>query len=48
MSRGLAQVLNVPVAYLYCDDDELAEALLALHRLPLAKRRKAVKGLLDL
>ena len=27
----LAQVLNVPVAYLYCDDDDLASVLIALH-----------------
>lgn len=45
ISQKLAEVLSVPVAYLYCDDDDLAEALLALHRLSPGRRRKAIKDL---
>lgn len=39
----LAQVLNVPVAYLYCDDDDLATVLIALHRTSAATRRQVRK-----
>jgi hypothetical protein len=28
LKQQLATVLNIPVAYLYCDDDDLAELLL--------------------
>lgn len=33
IARKLANVLGVPVAYLYCDDDTLAEMLLELSTL---------------
>jgi transcriptional regulator with XRE-family HTH domain len=33
-ARLLAKVLKVPLAYLYCDDDNLAEILLAASQLP--------------
>lgn len=42
MSVRLAQVLRVPVAYLYCDSDELARMLLAFHRAPKAVRRNVM------
>lgn len=29
-AQNLAEALQVPVAYLYCDDDELAEMILLL------------------
>jgi transcriptional regulator with XRE-family HTH domain len=45
-SRRLAHVLGVPVAFLYCDDDELASLLLALHRAS-AALRKRVRTLLS-
>lgn len=45
ISQRLAEVLAVPVAYLFCDDDELAVAILLLHSLPGAKRRKVIKTL---
>lgn len=39
-ARLIADVLGVPLAYLYCEDDEVAELLLALRMLsPLARRR---------
>ncbi|MCW7537375.1 helix-turn-helix domain-containing protein [Aquabacterium sp. A7-Y] len=47
-ARRLACCLDVPVAFLYCDDDELAEMLLMLHRLPEAVRRDALQKIEDL
>lgn len=41
----LAKALTIPVAYLYCDDDELADILLKLNVAP-ADRIKAVKAAL--
>lgn len=38
----LAEVLDVPVAYLYCEEDDLAELMVNLHRTPTGKRRQAV------
>jgi transcriptional regulator with XRE-family HTH domain len=40
MAMRLARVLGVPVAYLYCDNDELAQVMLAFHRAPKAIRRQ--------
>lgn len=45
ISQNLARVLGVPVAYLYCEEDDLAEALLILHRMTAVKRKRAVKVL---
>ena len=45
ISQRLAAILGVPVMYLYSDDDELAEAALMLHRLPVMKRRKVIRDL---
>lgn len=45
MALRLAAVLEVPVAYLYCDDDELAGLLLAYHRASRAERRQALAAL---
>lgn len=42
----LAEVLNVPVAYLYCVEDDLADLLVNLHRAPSAKRRQAVSQIM--
>lgn len=42
-ARLIAEVLGVPLAYLYCEDDEVAELLLALRMLsPLARHRTVV------
>jgi transcriptional regulator with XRE-family HTH domain len=43
-ARNLGQVLNVPAAYFYCEDDKLAELLIQYTRLD-AKRRKQVLNL---
>ena len=37
-ARLLAHALKVPLAYLYCDDDETADLLLKLAALPVAKK----------
>jgi len=47
MSVRLAKVLDVPVAYLYCDSDELAKLLLAYHGAPKQLRRQALALLWD-
>lgn len=46
MSVRLAKVLDVPVAYLYCDSGEVAKMLLAFHRASKQARRQ-VMALLD-
>src|SRR3982751_4721260 len=43
--QRLAAVLEVPVAYLYADDDAMAEMLLVFHALPLEAREEAVDQL---
>ena len=43
----LAHALNVPVAYLYCDDDGMAQTLLALHRAPWRLQQQVLKLLQD-
>jgi transcriptional regulator with XRE-family HTH domain len=40
--QRLAAVLQVPVAYLYADDDATAELLLAFNSLPLEAREEAL------
>lgn len=41
----LARALDVPVAYLYCDDDLIAETLIALHRAPVELRQRVLQML---
>lgn len=41
-ARQIAEVLGVPLAYLYCEDDEVAELLLALRRLNTSIRLQRV------
>ena len=45
-ANRLAAVLNVPVAYLYCVEDDLADLLVSLHRAPLSKRHHAISELM--
>ena len=42
-ARLIANSLNAPLTYLYCEDDCTAALLLALHRLGTEKRRKIVQ-----
>lgn len=44
--RLIALALNVPLSYLYCEDDELAVLLLALHRLEPEQRAIRLRQLL--
>ena len=46
MAVRLARVLEIPVAYLYCDSDEMASFLLAFHQAPKGARRAALQTLL--
>lgn len=46
MAVRLALVLDVPVAFLYCDNDEMANVLVAFHHAPKAVKRAVTKLLL--
>lgn len=46
-ARLIAGVLGVPLAYLYCEDDELAHLLLALWMLNPPVRQETVSTLLN-
>lgn len=46
IAMRLAGVLNVPRAYLYADDDAMAELILAYARAGKAKQRLAAKALI--
>jgi transcriptional regulator with XRE-family HTH domain len=46
-ARMLAKVLNVPLAYLYCEDDQLAMLLLALYQTSPQERKKSIGKLLE-
>jgi hypothetical protein len=37
-AKQIASALNVPLAYLYCEDDSTAQLLLELHRLSASQR----------
>ena len=41
-ARKLAQALGVPLAYLYCDDEGVAELLLQLYKLDAAAVRRVI------
>lgn len=41
----IAALLKVPLAYLYCEEDDLAGAMLALARLDEATRARAIVGI---
>jgi transcriptional regulator with XRE-family HTH domain len=42
--KRLAAVLQVSVAYLYCEDEDIAQLLLALHSIPAKQRREKVRA----
>jgi len=42
-ARLIADVLGVPLAYMYCEDDEIAALLLALHKMKPAARDRTVQ-----
>lgn len=45
IATRLAEVLQVPVAFLYCDADDMAHMLLAFHRASKSARRQALSVL---
>jgi transcriptional regulator with XRE-family HTH domain len=44
-ARLIAKVLNVPLAFLYCDDEDLAEILLVASQLPNEDRVSILKSM---
>jgi transcriptional regulator with XRE-family HTH domain len=46
-ARDIAQALGVPLGYLYCDDDRLAEIILAASELPGADQQQLLQSLRD-
>ncbi|MCT9812294.1 helix-turn-helix domain-containing protein [Acidovorax sp. Be4] len=46
-ARQIAEALGVPLAYLYCEDDEVAELLLALRKLNSSVRHRIVASWID-
>lgn len=42
IAMRLAEVLQVPVAFLYCDADDMAQAILAFHRASKVVRKQAL------
>lgn len=40
LTQKLSGILNVPTAYFYTEDDELAEIMLIYHRAPLARKKE--------
>lgn len=46
--RLIADALNVPLSYLYCEDDKISMLLLRLHRLDNQQRDSTVDKLLEL
>ncbi|RYH65414.1 MAG: XRE family transcriptional regulator [Alcaligenaceae bacterium] len=45
IARALAAKLKVPLAYLYCDDDLLAQIILAMRDLSRDRKRELLDGL---
>jgi transcriptional regulator with XRE-family HTH domain len=45
--RLIADALNVPLSYLYCEDDRIALLLLGLHHLDSVRRTQCVDDFLD-
>jgi transcriptional regulator with XRE-family HTH domain len=44
-ARALARALEVPLGYLYCDDDRLGEIILAVDRLPPEEQQGLLEAL---
>ena len=42
-AQKLAEILNIPLCYLYCEDDEMAELILILHELKKAELHKLLR-----
>jgi len=44
-AQRLAVALAVPTAFLYCDDDEIADLLALIHGLPIEERSRLIEHL---
>lgn len=44
-ARAIAETLGVPLGYLYCDDDRLAEIILAVSELPASDQEHLLRSL---
>ncbi len=44
----LARVLDVPLPYMYCEEPDIAELLLALHKIPSKARKQRMEVLMAL
>lgn len=47
IAQRLAEILNVPTAYFYTEDDRLAELMVAYHRASIRKRAAILKTARD-
>ncbi len=45
-ARLIADALGAPLTYLYCEDDDIADLLLALHRLGPSERGRKIRELM--
>lgn len=45
-ARLVAAALHAPLAYLYCEDDKMAELMLALHNLNSSERNRRISAFL--
>jgi transcriptional regulator with XRE-family HTH domain len=45
ISKLIAKVLNVPLAYLYCDDEKIAHIVLATHKLSPTNKDRLIQEL---
>lgn len=43
MAKKLAEELDVPVAYFYCDSDEMAKLLMSFHKLSTEQQQKVLE-----
>lgn len=43
MAKKLAEELDVPVAYFYCDSDEMAKLLMSFHKLTAEQQQKVLE-----
>lgn len=47
IARNIAKALGVPLAYLYCEENDVAELLLTLGKLPPKRRSAAVSAWME-
>jgi len=48
MAKNIAEQLDVPVAYLYCECDEMAELILTFYKLASDQRKRILLEVLEL